>query len=308
MRKRSGFTLVELLVVIGIIALLISILLPALGAARRQAQAVKCASAMREMGQCINFYSIDNKGYAPPAQIYVNGTYPYYIGSDKFTGNLLLPNFLTKYATKGKYGVTSTTAQQAGDARKSIFWGCPAWEGYITGTLGDYNRIQRGIAMNPLPAYEATYPANGVNLGWGTGGSPAYSGSVIYPDTAVPPTPMGNWSNFKGKWNKLKAWTHPAERCLLADSLFWVSDSYAVPMTGQLPAATDLSGADAYPTSSSTTIDCYRHGKYPPKGTGNVMQLNGGKVAYNILYADMHVVTCTNREEAWRSVRMRFPG
>lgn len=60
-----GFTLVELLVVIGIIALLISILLPSLAAAREQGNQIKCLSNIRQVGMAFVSYANENKGKLP---------------------------------------------------------------------------------------------------------------------------------------------------------------------------------------------------------------------------------------------------
>ena len=63
--RRSAFTLVELLVVIGIIALLIAMLFPALRKAKDQAVRIDCASNLRQWGVALSAYAAQNKGYFP---------------------------------------------------------------------------------------------------------------------------------------------------------------------------------------------------------------------------------------------------
>lgn len=65
MRKARGFTLIELLIVIAIIAVLLTILIPALQAAKKQAKAVVCKTHLRAIGQAMLLYAQSNKQYIP---------------------------------------------------------------------------------------------------------------------------------------------------------------------------------------------------------------------------------------------------
>lgn len=84
---RRAFTLVELLVVIGIIALLIGLLLPSLSRSREEAHSVRCMANLRAIAQAMADYSSDNQGYIVPAY-----NLPWITGSpSNFTGGPTQP-------------------------------------------------------------------------------------------------------------------------------------------------------------------------------------------------------------------------
>ena len=112
-RRQQAFTLVELLVVIGIIALLISILLPALSKAMANGRKVKCQANMRSIGQALFAYANDNQGILPPAIIDNDGKVSKYPDGE-YWANLLV---------RGKY-VSAPNAVNSSPSETSVFR-CP---------------------------------------------------------------------------------------------------------------------------------------------------------------------------------------
>ena len=165
-RGEHAFTLVELLVVIGIIAVLVSILLPALNKVRVQAATVECASNMRQIGMALAQYRNTSKDWAVPLARYYNGTWTVAAGYPQREKDMRWYNYLRPYTGtyrifncptmtqslgwSGQLGTNTMVQNKIGEA------GPPTWvqDGYSgVGSTSNYAwaRGIMGIALEPFP-------------------------------------------------------------------------------------------------------------------------------------------------------------
>lgn len=146
-RRPRGFTLVELLVVIGIIALLIGILMPVLGKARDSARTVACLSNLKQIVAAAQMYSAENKGYVIPYQTPRAGHW----------SNICVDNGYLNAAGASTAAYSSTSPQT-----NTVFF-CPS---------GNMDRISQDLANNQTIPFSRTdersmmgYPHTSPNSG-----------------------------------------------------------------------------------------------------------------------------------------------
>lgn len=265
--KRRAFTLVELLVVIGIIALLISVLLPALNSARKQADRVKCLSALRQIGNAYFMYAQDNQGYWPMAihQWNQGGT------RDK-----RWIHFIARYVNNKQDINWDGTAPNAHGQIKdtnNVLWGCPSWDrvGWVAGASTINSDYHNGYSMNiytfaPKPVTVVAGQANWVYR-----------------------TISGSAAQTSGWYYKQSQWAKPAERCLLYDSVH-VNTSVSTLWPWWTGTA-----FPQVPDALVFTPDFNRHGK-KPRGNGP------NEKTISMLFCDGHA-DLVNAKEAQTAIR-----
>jgi prepilin-type N-terminal cleavage/methylation domain-containing protein/prepilin-type processing-associated H-X9-DG protein len=170
MRAR-GFTLIELLVVIGIIGILLGILLPVLSKAREQANALKCASNLRSIGQALTQYLDDNHFTFPAAYLYQYMTLGASIPGGQqpqqdVWGYVHWSSYLYKYANN--VGTNTSLNSQGASIYQSTFgWDMFQCPSVLNGGLPPTNtyaaNLDSGQVVDAMPT-TATYSWNGIDL------------------------------------------------------------------------------------------------------------------------------------------------
>ena len=306
MRKSRAFTLVELLVVIGIIALLMSILLPALSKARKQANATRCLSNLRQVALGFVFYANDYKGALPPTKQQLPDLGGTTSASFPAQG---IPDVYWQQQV-GQYVAQAKQMNQAdfGDAQNTVLWGCGEWDGRrstsATGSVGGVSIFDNGYGLNANVAATVDFPAMGAS--W-----PHAKALMRAPS-----------QGFVGQHYKMTAVTTHAEHILVADAHLWVLYNRTITSGGiaahpggyVTPNTNEPGGVYTLWTAigGMTDMDLYRHSAKKPT---RMVQRNGfnfwdksdGQIACNAAFFDGHAETLISLDQVYRGIWMKNP-
>jgi prepilin-type N-terminal cleavage/methylation domain-containing protein/prepilin-type processing-associated H-X9-DG protein len=194
-----AFTLVELLVVIGIIAVLIGILLPSLRRARQAAQSTQCLSNLRQLNAALVTYTQDNR----------NRVFPYYAANPTILWQIMLLPYVNKSAGKLDLASSDATirANVAQVQKSESVYFCPTARDPVGGALATGND-GTGTAFN---CWGPTRPATG-----GLMGSYAFNGWLYrhsvpgYDDSALISFAAGGAAGWDVKRARDAFWQLPA--------------------------------------------------------------------------------------------------
>jgi len=157
-RRKRGFTLVELLVVIGIIALLISILLPSLNKARSAAVNVACQSNLRQIGQMLRMYVGTNRDVAPWGEVQATkdtGSWVYLAGTDRYT----FADTLSLYMGSKPRDTTTYGSRKAASPLKVFLDGDTVTSAGTNHYTANIRFWGRATAHAPLGQFMVQYPS-----------------------------------------------------------------------------------------------------------------------------------------------------
>ncbi len=160
MGKKSAFTLLELLVVIAIVALLMAILIPTLGAARKYAKAVVCQSNLKQWGATLALYTEDNQGRLPADYGGLSGIWllrGVYLPKDDPNANA---SALHGFGTRNMALCPMAARPASGaaiESRSATVFGSARGEEFI-GTIG--SRLTPWEVLKPAPVFRCSYGCN----------------------------------------------------------------------------------------------------------------------------------------------------